>query len=165
MLVVGVLYKEDAFFAKAVSLLQKKFGPCYEGVSYLFSFTDYYEDEMGSDLKKKFIVFEMPVEISELASAKVFTNALEDSFRVNGRRPVNLDPGYLTPKELVLASVKKKPYKKDIGNGIYAHTVLEFEWDSVKTFFHTFPDFRTELVQDYFLGLLKTKLLNTSSAL
>ena len=165
MLIMGILYRDSGAYEEAVSRLKEKFGPFYEGVFYPFTFTSYYEAEMGKNLMKKFIAFENGIDASFLADIKVFTNRLEDSFRADGKRRVNIDPGCLTDRELVLASVKPKPYKTDIGKGIYAHIVLRFANDAAETFYHTFPDFKSDKARDYFLALLKTKHLRTMKAL
>ena len=61
----------------------------------------------------------------------------------------------MNDKGIVLASFKYRDFKEDIGEGVYAHKVLEFDNGEIKSFFHTFPDFKNKLVQDFFLSLIK----------
>src|SRR3990172_4971932 len=69
--------------------------------AFAFTETDYYTATMGADLKKQFIACERPVDPGELAGAKRETNVWEAEYAGLGRhaesRPLNLDPGYITP--------------------------------------------------------------------
>jgi hypothetical protein len=107
-LFVGMLAGDAHLFSMAEKALIQEFGNI-DAFSDLipFDFTDYYADEMGPNLKKKFIAFENLVNPKELAPAKLFTNELEAeiSERLGSkRRLINLDPGYISLAKLVLAS-------------------------------------------------------------
>jgi len=80
---------------------------------------------------------------------------IEKKYSVEGKRKINIDPGYFNDKEVILASYKGKVFKKDLGEGIFIHKVLEFDNGKVKDFFHTFLDFKSKLLQEYFLSLIK----------
>src|SRR5262245_7575359 len=73
-----------------------------------FQETDYYEPTMGAGLAKCFWAFERPGDAGLLAAWKLETNAWESEYAGKSGhgepRPLNLDPGYLTPAKLVLAS-------------------------------------------------------------
>src|SRR3989338_3060338 len=145
MLFIAALYSDEEVYDKSVSFLKEKFGNVIiESKPYNFTFTDYYNEEMGSGLVKRFIVFRKEANKKELAQVRKLTGEIEDKFRVNGKRKINLDPGHISSDEVVLASVKKKDFKEEIGNGIFAHRIYAFENGKVKTFFHTFPDYRVE---------------------
>lgn len=55
-------------------------------------------------------------------------------------RPINLDPGYLTPAKLVLASAKDFAHRVYLGGGIYAEVTLQYRggWQKLDW---TFPDY------------------------
>jgi len=73
---------------------------------YDFTFTDYYDDEMGENLKKQFLSFEKLIMPDQLADIKNSTNEIETKYSIEGKRTVNLDPGYLEESKLILASTK-----------------------------------------------------------
>jgi len=99
-LFVGVMtgYPETIFDIK--NELESRFGRV-DGDSQLFPFdyTDYYGDEMGDRLKKKFFAFQSLVSPKELVEIKLQTNELEKELagklETEVARPVNIDPGYV----------------------------------------------------------------------
>lgn len=153
-LFIGVLYSNEGICKEIIGLLVKRFGEIEkESEPYAFDFTDYYEDEMGKNLVKRFIVFKKMIDMNELADIKIFTNEVEDKFAKDGKRLVNLDPGYLNKEQLVLASVKGSAYKVYLDKGIYAHLTLIFKKNSCIELNRTFPDFRNKKVQDFFIKI------------
>ena len=73
---------------------------------------------------------------------KIKTNYIEnDFFTVNGNRTINLDPGYIALSKLVLASVKERPQRICIGDGIFAEITLYFEKKSFRAWERTYPDY------------------------
>src|SRR5688500_15403824 len=70
----------------------------------------YYEPTMGPGLKKVFWAFERLIDPGALPDLKGEAGRLEADYARLARhaepRPINLDPGYLTPAKLVLASTK-----------------------------------------------------------
>lgn len=159
MMFIAVLYSGEYVYSKTVSLLKEKFGEVIiESKPYEFSFTDYYNKEMGIGLVKRFIVFKKEISKEELAEIRKKTGEIEDKFRVDGKRKINLDPGYINKKEVVLASVKRSDFKEELGNDIFAHRIYSFEDDKVKTFFHTFPDYKVKENIEFFLKI-KDKFL------
>ncbi len=160
-LFIGILYNNKNIYDEVLEELTKKFGPLEEDfIEYDFDkFTNYYEKEIGKNLLKKIIVFKNLIEREELAEIKVFTNDLEEKYSVDNKRTINLDPGYLTKEQLVLASVKESPYKVYIGKGIFAHLTYYFGKNKVIEALRTFPDFRDKKVQEFFVKI-KNKIYN-----
>lgn len=146
-LIVAILCSVPANRQPAIEALIEKFGPIdYDSGEFEFSHTHYYDEEMGSNIKRSFVGFQNLVEPSILAGAKVFTNSLEERFHIPGTksRSVNLDPGLISLSKLVLASAKNFSHRIFIGQNIYAEVTLKYsskggylplEW--------TFPDYAT----------------------
>jgi len=109
-----------------------------------FSFTDYYEAEMGLRLRRQFIAFSRTVSAETLRDAKIITNRIEERLSMESRRAFNIDPGYLDLGTLVLASTKDATYRVYLGDGIYAQPMLYFEKGSFRPWPWTYPDYRTE---------------------
>jgi len=167
-LFIGMISGEANLFKEAEKRLSQKFGSVdFKNPILSFQYTPYYESEMGSNLKRKFISFQGLIDPAEIGEIKLFTNQLEQDFLhpdTEDRR-INLDPGYLTLSKLVLASTKDYQHRIYLGRGIYAEVTLRYrkgkgfeprEW--------TYPDYRSrEYLQifnhlrEIYQGQLKTK--------
>lgn len=122
----------------------------------LFSFqeTDYYQQSMGTDLKKQFFAFERLLDPARLSSIKRLTNVWEAEYAAESQhvesRPLNLDPGYLTEAKLVLASTKDHAHRIYLADGIYAEVTLYYQHHAWRHRDWTFPDYRREDYQGFF---------------
>ena len=119
-----------------------------------FTETDYYTATMGAGLKKQFLAFQRLIDSASLASIKSETNDCEAEYAALGRhaepRPLNLDPGYLTPAKLVLASTKDHAHRIYLRDGIFAEVTLVYrqrKWQSLEW---TYPDYRRDDYQRFF---------------
>jgi uncharacterized protein DUF4416 len=141
-LVVSLFTGRKALFAEAIESLVKKFGPT-ELLSEARDFnTGYYTEESGAGLRRKIVSFERLVPMSGLAEIKLFTNGLEDAFVKDGRRLINIDPGYLTLERFVLASCKNFPHRIYLGGGVFADLTLVYSENDWRTLEWTYPDYR-----------------------
>jgi len=118
-----------------------------------FDQTDYYNKEMGEGIRRCFLSVKTLVKMEELPSVKRHTNRLEKLYAdQEGRRPVNIDPGYLGLSKVVLATTKDYTHRLYLGNNIYGEVTLHYgskkkgymawEW--------TYPDYREEAALDFF---------------
>ena len=146
-----MLSPEPALFDACRGLLCAEYGPLdYESDVMPWDTTDYYRDEMGPAIYRKFIFFEEPADPGTLAAMKKFTHGLEERYSASLpsglRRRVNLDPGYVTEAKVVLASTKDFSHRVYIGESIYAEVTLRYSSKerSFTACDHTFFDFRTE---------------------
>ena len=72
------------------------------------------------------------------------TNDIEDRFREQGLRKVNLDPGLLSLPRFVLATTKDNAHRIPLEGGIYAEITLLFGKGTFRPLPWTYPDFRSE---------------------
>ncbi|MDR0306744.1 MAG: DUF4416 family protein [Chitinispirillales bacterium] len=126
--------------------IERFYGPLF------FSWSDYYEGEMGCNLLKYYAVFKEPFDRSRLAAVKNHTNELEKIFSQDGKRVVNIDPGYLAKDKLVLASTKDFYHRLYLGDGIFGEVTLHFRKGIFRYFSWTYPDYQ----EPTFLEFLKT---------
>jgi hypothetical protein len=154
-LLMAIMYPSREEYDIAIAVLKDDFGEvAKEGPEYDFNFTKYYENEFGSRLKKRIVVFGKIIEKNGLVDIRERTGEIEEELGKDGKRIVNIDPGYISKDELVLATKKAKSFKEDLGRGIFAHTVLEFKDEEIITFFHTFADYKIEENKKFFTEIL-----------
>jgi hypothetical protein len=119
-----------------------------------FTETDYYEPTMGAGLSKCFWAFERPGDAGLLAEWKIETNAWESEYADKSGhyepRPLNLDPGYLTPAKLVLASTKDHAHRIYLARGIFAEVTLYYKERRWQAREWTFPDYRRADYHQFF---------------
>lgn len=110
-----------------------------------FDFTHYYDRQMGSPLYRKFVSFERLVDPDALVQVKRFTNDLEAAIAAENPagvpRPINLDPGYVEPSKLVLASMKNFSHRIYLGRGVYGEVTLMYHKGIWEALAWTFPDY------------------------
>ncbi len=144
-LVIGMFTNRLELFQEALKALEKRFGPVdYESPLLPFAKTDYYEEEFGKDLKRKFYSFKRLIKAEDLLRIKIFTNNLEKKFSKEENRLFNLDPGYLAPAKLVLATTKDYQHRIYYGKGIYGEVTLRYKKGSFIPWEWTYPDYRTK---------------------
>ncbi len=149
-LFAGLLTGDTDLFVMATRRLVAHFGPIdFESDDWPFDFTDYYEPELGTDIKRRFVFFDELFSVERLAEAKRLTNAIEericdDLAHPHTLRPVNIDPGYLTLSKLVLATTKDQAHRVYIQRGIYAEITLRFESARWRPHPWTYPDYASD---------------------
>lgn len=144
-LVMGVLSTGEDSHPELLSLLSEKFGPILEmSEAVPFAFTDYYDQEMGANPQRFFLVFEKLCDPSRLAEAKLITNTIEERFKREGGRTINLDPGHLSMANLILATTKNRSHRIPLKDGIYAEVTLFYEKGQFKALPWTYADYGSE---------------------
>jgi hypothetical protein len=156
-LFVGMISSEPSLFDECAELLSTEFGPLdLRAPIVVWDKTEYYRQEMGTDLLRTFVFFERLLDPEQLATIKHMTNLIEKrlSHTASNNRRINLDPGYITEAKVVLASTKDFSHRVYIGRHIYAEVTLQFR-EQGKTFValeHTYPDFRRNDLIEIFNG-------------
>jgi len=153
-LLVGMLSAYPGALAEAEARLVQVLGAVDLRSDLLaHEFTEYYRDEMGHPLLRYFVAFADLVPPDRLAMIKRLTNQIEQDVAAGGEwpvlRPVNLDPGYIAPSKLVLASTKNYTHRVYLGGGVYAEVTLQYRRGWVPTEW-TYPDYRTRDYQEFF---------------
>ncbi len=149
-LVLGVLHTDEAACDAALVAFADRFGPAARVLGpQPFDWTDYYQAEMGSPIVRQFLLMRDQVAPDCLPSVKRFTNELEDRFAVDGKRRVNLDPGFLTPFNLVLATGKPRHQRVYLGQGIYGDLTLIYHTGAYQPLPWTYKDWGSEEVRAF----------------
>ena len=142
-LLIGLLVAAPTLLGPAEERLEVAYGPIDAVSSPVpFDHTAYYEDELGSSPWRQFLIFRNLIDPGNLAQIKRRTNNLEQEWAQGGRRPVNMDPGYISLTKLVLASTKNHWHRIYIGLGIYAEATLPYIKGDFRPQEWTYPDYR-----------------------
>lgn len=151
LLMTGLLFADASARDAAETLLKKKIGSFREeSPVYPFKHTSYYADELGTTIKRKYIIFDREICPGELATIKNQTNAIEMKLLKQDKRSVNIDPGYIHFAKLVLASAKDFSHRIFIGKGIFAEVTLLYVNKSFHVLPWTYPDYSQPETIDFF---------------
>ena len=154
-LIVGVLACDASVLEGVRGMLTDAFGPA-DLVSEVFPFdrTEYYLDEAGPNMVRQFLAFETLIHPGQIASIKHQTNRMEqelaEQLATPYPRPVNLDPGYIEPSKLVLASTKNFSHRVYIGEQMYAEVTMTFIHGDWISYPFTFPDYKSGRYDAFF---------------
>jgi len=163
-LIIGMISGEGELFNEIGDLLLADFGNIDLETDIIdFSYTDYYKQEMGKKLKRKFLSFKELIFPDKISDIKLITNDLEKRFlNIAGGRRINLDPGYVTKAKLVLATTKDYQHRVYLKDDIYTEVTLRFTKDGFRGWEWTYPDYKTDEYVDFFNNVrqLYTKQLN-----
>src|SRR5262245_8227781 len=154
LLVVAVFSRWPEAIGWSRDKLQDRYGPIrLESPTFDFTETSYYDEEMGSGLKKRFFAFQRLILPADLVPIKLATNEIERVAAREGTwatsrsavaRPVNLDPGYLHSGKWVLATTKDQSHRLYLGQGIYGEVTLRFERGAFVPWPWTYPNYCRE---------------------
>jgi hypothetical protein len=148
--ILAAFSRHEPALAWAREQAEAAWGPvALAGDVLVFDQTDYYQETMGTGLKKVLLAFAQRMDPARLVDRKHQTNAWEEAYRRSNShpepRPLNLDPGYLTAAKLVLATTKDRDHRIYLDRGIFAEVTLHFRrgqgWCGHPW---TYPDYRSE---------------------
>ncbi len=152
--ICGFIYTAENIYTLAKTDLLKKFGPVdFESPVIDFNFTDYYYPEMGRPLLRRFVSFKKLKNPGDFIKIKKTCLKVEKKYRREGKRRVNIDPGYINEAKLVLTTSKDFSHRIYLGRGVYAEVTLYFYNGKFCDFPTTFPDYRTGLYKGIFQSI------------
>lgn len=154
-LIVGILSASGTYFDATVEALEAVYGKAdLSSKTWIFDKTDYYKGQMGSLILRRFVSFEKLISQGRLADIKLKTNKLERKLTrklySDMPRPINLDPGFIGPSKLVLATTKNYAHRIYIGKKIYAEVTLVFYKGKWQPLPYTYPDYTQECYFGFF---------------
>ena len=95
---------------------------------YLFSHSAYYKEEMGENLKKRFLVFKDLIERDYISEVKKITDKIEKKYLYpNGNRKINIDPAILTLEDFILTTNKNFTHRIYLKDGVFADLTLIYK--------------------------------------
>jgi hypothetical protein len=155
----AILFVEAKDLSEIKGLLTKRHGPIdAQSEIFDFNYTGYYNKEMNADIKRIIYSFEKLIDARKLCGIKLESNSMEAGFpSPTGGRRINLDPGYLTPAKVILASAKDNIQRIYIDNGIYEEITLFYKNRTFNAFEWTFPDYKESYIP--FFNQLRNKFM------
>lgn len=150
-LICSLFSPREDLLESAAARLVERFGPLdWRSGVLLFDRTRYYEREMGWPLYRRFVSFENLICPEFIVEVKLQTNDLERMLLQEGKRSVNIDPGYICMERLVLATGKNYTHRLYLSNGIYADLTLVFNRGSFRALPWTYRDYGDgDLIQEF----------------
>jgi hypothetical protein len=126
-----------------------------------FTFTHYYDAEMGPNLLRQWVRFKALFNPEHLAKCKLETNMAEtllarqfaEKAGAAGKlphRPVNIDPGYIHRYKVVLATTKDHSHRVYISEGIHAEVTLHWHQNRWTPWPWTYADYQTAAAGAFF---------------
>jgi len=152
-LVIGLLSESNQHAKIASCALEELWGSASKNMECIpFTWTNYYQSEVGDSPVRSFLSFDALIERDTLPEIKLKTNELELTL-FEGKRRVNLDPGYLTLGQFFLASVKDQRQRVYIRDGIYIEPTLFFQNEEYRPFPWTYRDYASPEYRNYLLDV------------
>lgn len=150
-LVASIIFKDEKYRKKAEEYLIKKYGDI-EPVKkvFPFDFTDYYYEELSQPLKRQLLCFKKLVNKEKFYKIKLTTNKIENCFKKDNKRFVNIDPGYVTEAKLVLLTTKDYTHRIYLGRNIFAEVTLFFQKGTFRSYPWTYSDYAGLEMISYF---------------
>ena len=145
-LVTSFIYQDSAYRDEALQPLCHRWGVIdIQEMELPFHYTDYYRKEMGFPLYRAFVSFERLIPREQLVKAKLYSTQIEITLaKAGGRRTINIDPGYVTDSQLILATGKNYSHRIYLGEGIFGDLTLIYEHKKFKAQPWTYPDYQSE---------------------
>ncbi|MEW6456633.1 MAG: DUF4416 family protein [Acidobacteriota bacterium] len=161
-LICGVIFGREEYLIKLERDLRKKWGEIdYKTKIVPFDLTDYYEEEMGKNLKRIFYSFKSLIKPEEISKIKLRAIKIEKKYKKIFNpmgRVVNIDPGYVTATALIMATTKNYSHRVPLQHGIYAHLEFLFKKNDIKYLEWTYSDLRKTDWKDEFLSIRRLYL-------
>ena len=154
-----------AFFSNSIKILdeielklKKKYGKIdYKTLDIDFTETDYYNDEMGDNLKTRYISFHKLVLRSILPLIKKYCCKLEYKYSSNKngtlKRLVNIDPGLLSLENFILATGKAYSHRIYLDKGVWADLTLIYQKENFNNLPWTYPNYQSKKIKKALLKI------------
>jgi len=153
-LISSIFSPREDLIETAMGRVEEMFGPLdWKSAGLFFDRTRYYEKEMGWPLFRRFVSFRDLIRPDSIVEVKLRTNELEKAFVREGKRSVNIDPGYICMERLVLVTGKNYTHRIYLSKGIYADLALVFQKGGFRPLPWTYRDYGDEDLIEQFNGI------------
>jgi hypothetical protein len=148
----GIIFSSKEIRQKSLVKLENNFGKIdLMSEIMVFNFSNYYNHEMGDNLKRFWISFEKLIFTADIAEIKIFTNFIENEFVINSKRQINIDPGYVGLANVVLATTKDYSHRIYLSKGIYGEVTIMYKKNGFIKLPWSYPDYVSEVSVTFLL--------------
>ncbi len=159
-LIFSLLTNSEILITETIKEIEYNFGEVEEvSEKFTFNHTNYYEPEMGKNLFRRFVILKKLFPRENIAKVKIITNNIEEKFSINGKRKINIDPGYLTLENFILFTTKNYTHRIYLEKGIYADLTLIYHRKQYNPLEWTYPDYAENSIRNY-LKTIREKYKN-----
>ncbi len=152
----ALMWREKYFLSLAEDRLKKVYSGFFiQSDPFEPLFSQYYHKEMGSPLYKKFVLTNTIIDKSRIKDIKIDAVSIEDNFRIDGKRTVNIDPFYMDKDQVVVSTSKYRGNRIYIGDGVFVELELFYHHGSFQPFVWTYTDYKDHIP---FFNNLRKKL-------
>lgn len=170
MLFIGTLFNQNGNYYQSIKILEKIYGKILmESPLKKWDYSDYYANELGTPIHRRFIFFKELISEEDIADIKLETNKIEAMLSIDGKRTINLDPGYIGLSKIVLVTTKDYSHRIYIKNGIYGEVTLIYRKNSFVPQSFTYRDYTDEqhikvfnLARDIYKKIIEKKIFHMS---
>jgi hypothetical protein len=156
-LFIAILSSQLTLIDQTLNKFAARFGPVELTLNTgIFTHSEYYKQEMGTDLERVFCCFKPPFNEDTLKNAKLFARSLEwEHASITNqkiRRKLNIDPGIVSLSRVVLSTSKNYAHRLYVGDGVYAEVTLIYREEGWQLLPWTYPDYQQIEVQSFLLN-------------
>ena len=152
--IFGFIYASEDIYQKTKKNILKKYGNMdFESGPLEFNFTEYYQEETGTNLKRRFISLKNLINPDQIKDIKIAMIKLENKYAILKKRRINIDPGYINEAKLVLSTTKDFSHRIYLSDKIFAEVTLLYANKAFRNLPWTFPAYRTKSYKKIFLTI------------
>ena len=143
ILINAITYRHDVRPEDVQEKAISPFGEVQEQLpAQVFEHSAYYADEMGTPLNKTYVAYKGSFPVADAVQVKMKAIRVEQETAIDGKRTINIDPGYLTLAKFVLTTTKNFDHRIHIGDCIYGDVQLRYRKGEFVTNPWTYPDYK-----------------------
>lgn len=163
LLFASFLFRDDLFKIQDFkSLWESQFGEGFSYIPKLNPLNEYYKKEMEGELSRVFFVTTLTYPREFLLSTKLLAIEWERKWSENDKRRVNIDIGFLSLENFLLATTKNYSHRIFLGQNIFSDLTYYFHQGELRTLPWTYPDYLDEDKREFFLWMRSVLLQKLS---
>ena len=157
------LYRNDLFGDDYFEdFWEGHFGKSFSSIPDFNPLIEYYSQEMGDSLSRVFFLTGDLFTREHLLLTKLQSLDWENKWAINNKRMVNIDIGYLSLENFLLATTKNFSHRIYLGQNIFSDLTYYFHLGELRSLPWTYPDFLDSQKKN-FLNWGRSFLLQTLS--
>lgn len=137
----------DQFFT---DFWEEQYGKSFSLVPSINPLNPYYSKEMGQQLSRIFFLSTNSFPREYLLSTKLLSLSWEDKWKADDKRMVNVDIGFLSQENFLLATTKNYSHRVYLGQNIFSDLTYYFHQGELQTLPWTYPDYLDDQKKEFF---------------